>query len=140
MPLVESTYVAPYFSTVGPAYYVADFPHPAFLRLGQHYIWWYKAGGGAEPTPCTDSLYMFYCTKQAAAGGCASLNSDKVHVVAMVKSLVTLHVQSGSGVTTCTAPTGASICAIDYAAGHQIATLTRGGEDVSHLSRYSQGD
>lgn len=127
---VERTYVAPYFSTVGTAYNVADFPHQAFLKLGQHYIRWYKADGGADSTPCTDSLYMFYYTKQATAGGYANLNSDKVYVVAMVKPVVTLHVQSGSGVTTCTAPTSVSISAMDFAAGHQIARLTRGGEDV----------
>lgn len=95
---VESTYVALYFSTVGTAYNVADFPHQAFLKSGQHYIRWYKAGGGTRPTPCTDSLYMFYYTNQVAAVGCARFNSDMVYVVAMVKFLVTVHVQSEIGV------------------------------------------
>lgn len=127
---VESSYVSPQFSASGAAYNVTSFPHRAFLELGQHYINWYKAGGGSEPTPNGDSLYMFYYTNPAADGGCSILNSDQVFVVAMVASDAVIFVQSGSNSNTCNASAGVTVCSVNFSAGSQVATLTRNGVDV----------
>eukprot|EP01018_Ginkgo_biloba_P039943 Gb_40404 [translate_table: standard] len=135
----ESSYIAP---GLGLGVSTAlDFPHRAFLELGEHYIRWYKSG--VEPAITEDSLYMFYYTHSknvnVAAEGCNVLHSkvlsDKLYVTTMLTQAATVELRSGNGVPqTFDAPKGIFTHSIDFKEGQQAASLKRGGAVVKTLT------
>eukprot|EP00249_Psilotum_nudum_P013371 c24295_g1_i1 orf=442-1779(-) len=138
----ERTYVTPVGTGWGaPAYNDTNFPHEAFLHLGQHYIQWYKTG--SEPTIEKETLYIFYYThsKNATASNDslgevqnANVLDDRLHAIALTTQPGVMQLSSGGATSESQVGTGISMVSMPFQEGQQSVTLLRDNSEVLSLS------